>query len=181
MLALLSLGPAYGSQLYAEFTSRTPHRSQVNVGQIYATLDRLRGRELVVAAGTTPDGLPLYELTPTGSTRVEQWLRQPQLDALPDWTDMLDHVLIALTIDSAAGRDLAPGYREWWVARLAELRAEAKADETDTVRKLSSLAAQAQATAAVSWLDSVAESTAGTETFRPYAESKPRRGRPRDR
>ena len=47
LLAILSLGPAYGLQLHSELASRSPHRGPVNVGQIYATLDRLVARGLV--------------------------------------------------------------------------------------------------------------------------------------
>lgn len=44
LLALLTLGPAYGLQLHAELLDRAAHRRRVNVGQIYSTLERLRER-----------------------------------------------------------------------------------------------------------------------------------------
>jgi hypothetical protein len=51
ILAILSMGPAYGLQLHSELTSRAPHRKPVNVGQIYGTLDRLAKQGLIEPAG----------------------------------------------------------------------------------------------------------------------------------
>ena len=41
LLALLTAGPAYGFQLHGGLAARTGGRRTVNVGQTYATLDRL--------------------------------------------------------------------------------------------------------------------------------------------
>ena len=41
LLAILTMGPAYGFQLHGELAVRTAGRRSVNVGQIYATLERL--------------------------------------------------------------------------------------------------------------------------------------------
>ncbi|MES2170284.1 MAG: PadR family transcriptional regulator, partial [Actinomycetota bacterium] len=59
LLAILTLGPAYGLQLHSELTTRAPHRKPVNVGQIYGTLDRLVKQHLIEPAGFTEDALPL--------------------------------------------------------------------------------------------------------------------------
>ena len=66
VLAILTLGPAYGLQLHSELASRTPHRKPVNVGQIYGTLDRLVTQAMIEPAGLTDDALPLYRLTAAG-------------------------------------------------------------------------------------------------------------------
>ena len=67
LLALLTMGPAYGFQLHGEFAARTAERRTVNVGQVYATLNRLVRAGAVAAAGVTDDGLPLYSLSDAGS------------------------------------------------------------------------------------------------------------------
>ena len=58
LLALLTAGPAYGFQLHGGLASRTGGRRTINVGQTYATLERLTKQRLVEPAGTTDDGLP---------------------------------------------------------------------------------------------------------------------------
>ena len=50
LLAVLSLGEGYGLQLHSELAARAPHRSPVNVGQIYSTLERLARAGLVESA-----------------------------------------------------------------------------------------------------------------------------------
>lgn len=104
LLALLTLGPAYGLQLHGEFLDRAAHRHRLNVGQVYATLDRLRDRELVASAGTTEDGLPLYRLTESGAAAAHAWLDGDGCDPDEDWDDILDRILIASSVD---GADLA--------------------------------------------------------------------------
>ena len=101
LLAVLSLGPAYGLQLHAEFTARAPHRAALNVGQVYSTLDRATQSGLVCSAGTTPDGLPLFRLTESGADRARQWMTLPS-DGPASWTEMLDQVLVTATVDDPA-------------------------------------------------------------------------------
>ena len=67
LLALLTAGPAYGFQLHGGLAARTGGRRNINVGQTYATLERLSKQRLVEPAGSTDDGLPLHRLTPAGS------------------------------------------------------------------------------------------------------------------
>ena len=59
LVAILTLGPAYGLQLHAELARRAPHRGPVNVGQIYSTLDRLSTQRLIASAGVTDAGVAL--------------------------------------------------------------------------------------------------------------------------
>src|SRR4051794_41777074 len=75
-LALLTQGPAYGSQLQSEFLCRAAHRRQLNPGQVYSTLDRMMDQGLVASAGATDDGLPLYQLTESGRLAATTWLTE---------------------------------------------------------------------------------------------------------
>ena len=74
LLALLTAGPAYGFQLHGGLAARTGGRRDINVGQTYATLERLSKQRLVEPAGSTDDGLPLHRLTTAGSAAAEAWL-----------------------------------------------------------------------------------------------------------
>ncbi|MDI2097969.1 PadR family transcriptional regulator [Ruicaihuangia caeni] len=117
LLAVLSLGPAYGHQLQAELMERTGRDRPINSGQIYATLDRLRRDELVKDAGTTDDGLPLYELTELGQIEAATWLTSPDG---PSWDSMVQQVLLARSIPGADWPALVRGYRTLWITQGAE-------------------------------------------------------------
>ncbi len=186
MLAILTLGPAYGSQLHAEFTERTPHRSPVNVGQIYTTIDRLSKQGLIAGAGHTDDGLPLHTLTEAGTARAKDWMTAPDPVSRLDWTEMLDQVLITASVDDLAARALIDRYRRLWMTRRdAEPDSTTGTDthsnididtNTDTAaRRLVRSATTEQAAAAVNWLEDVLHDT---PTAVPYTTGRPRRGRP---
>ena len=98
LLAIMSLGPQYGLQLHAELTARAPHRAATNVGQIYSTLDRLVRDEKVEAGGQTSDGLPLYQLTASGSQEIMTWLEPEGVSRDTAWADLLDLVFMVRSL-----------------------------------------------------------------------------------
>lgn len=176
LLAILTLGPAYGLQLHSELASRAPHRKPVNVGQIYGTLDRLAKASLVAAAGSTEDSLPLYALTGLGRIAAENWMREPALEALPEWTEMLDQVLVTTSIDPRQAKTLAEDYRRWWEDDLRDIRSQ-DSDDLATERQLASVAREAQAVAAIAWLGAAIAALADFDTARPLSDIRPKRGR----
>ncbi|MEL4318227.1 PadR family transcriptional regulator [Leifsonia sp. YIM 134122] len=182
LLAVLSLGPAYGAQLHAELGDRLGHRRTVNIGQVYATLERLGVQGLVRAAGVTDDGLPLYRITDDGMRQVESALVEAP-DGAPDWAEMLDAVLMATSLPGADARVLLVSYRERWRA------ASGTADAVSTIRntaqsRLSGRADAALSAAALAWLDGVEAELDGlsgaldADLARGYSTTRPRRGRP---
>jgi DNA-binding PadR family transcriptional regulator len=77
LLALLTEGPKYGSQLRTEFEERTGKTWPLNIGQVYQTLARLE-RDGLVLATDFPDDAPAqdlrhYELTAAGRTAARAW------------------------------------------------------------------------------------------------------------
>ena len=111
LLVVLRLGPAYGYQLHAEVVERTRRRTALNAGQVYSTLDRLARDELLRPAGTTHDGLPLYELTEAGRGFAAQALATPRGH---DFAAMVDHLLLAQSIPGAPVGQLVKAYRALW-------------------------------------------------------------------
>ncbi|MCK8676214.1 PadR family transcriptional regulator [Streptomyces lichenis] len=77
LLALLELGPRYGSQLRSEFESRTGATWPLNVGQVYTTLSRLERDGLVAQGGEDDAGHALYAITDTGRDELRSWYAQP--------------------------------------------------------------------------------------------------------
>jgi len=175
LLAILTLGPAYGHQLHSELAARTPHRGPVNVGQIYGTLDRLTARGLIEPAGTTDDSLPLHRLTQAGHAAADRWMTSPEFAALPEWTEMLDQVVVVSSIAPNRAKSLAEDFRRWWENDLASVRAAAEPEKTDA--RLAAIAREAQGVAAIAWLGSAIAALSDFDGFRPLTEARPRRGR----
>jgi DNA-binding PadR family transcriptional regulator len=175
LLAVLTLGEGYGLQLHSELAARAPHRRAVNVGQIYSTLERLARTGLVEPAGTSSDALPLYRLTDSGRSAAVAWMIEPVLDSLPEWTEMLDQVLVTSSIDPAAAITVAERYRRWWERDLAATRSTAEPMLTDA--RLALVAREAQAVAAIVWLGSAIATLSDYGTFRALSGTRPKRGR----
>ena len=98
LLALLTAGPAYGFQLHGGLAARTGGRRAINVGQTYATLERLTRQRLVEPAGTTDDGLPLHRLTDAGLAAARAWLDGADAAGADQWDETVDRVLIARSL-----------------------------------------------------------------------------------
>ena len=198
LLAVLTLGPAYGLQLHAELASRACHRGPVNVGQIYSTLDRLGGQGLIRSSGATDDGLPLHRLTTAGRTAAVHWLSTPDLSGLPEWTDMLDQVLIAASLDPGRSLALVDGFVAWWAESASGALLEPDAEQyldpalvtvaltvpgraasasTAASRRLADSARSAQSAAALDWLAGARAEIEAGGSARRYSSVKPRRGR----
>jgi len=174
LLALLSLGPAYGSQLHAELQERTRRSPAVNPGQVYSTLERAREAGLVVQEGRTADGLTLYGLTASGRAEAHRWLSEPE----NGYDDMVGQVMLALSLPGADARPLIAEHRARWQAAAA-MAEDAAHDDEGLAASLRRRARHALARAALAWLDD-AEQEAGTgRAARQLAGSRPSRGRPR--
>jgi DNA-binding PadR family transcriptional regulator len=77
ILAVLSIGDCHGYQIRQEIESRTGQTWQINIGQIYSTLDRLERDNLIVAEGPNLEGQIRYSITPEGKAEALEWLKAP--------------------------------------------------------------------------------------------------------
>jgi DNA-binding PadR family transcriptional regulator len=176
LLAILTLGPAYGFQLHGELRSRTAGRRSVNVGQIYGTLERLVRQGAIDQAGFTDDGLPLYRLTDNGREEALSWLYDTNTAPGEDWNDLVNRVLIASSLPHVDARGIVAANRQRWAsvsdgcgASVSMTGQERLAVQADVV----------QATAALAWLDE-AEALLSAEPsafVRDFSAERPRRGR----
>jgi DNA-binding PadR family transcriptional regulator len=117
LLALLTAGPAYGFQLHGGLSARTGGRRQVNVGQTYATLERLTKQGLVQSAGSTGDGLPLHGLTEAGAAAAAAWLGGADAAGGDPWDETLDRVLVAWSLPGCDAEAVVSAERERWAQR----------------------------------------------------------------
>ncbi|WP_241984740.1 PadR family transcriptional regulator [Cryobacterium adonitolivorans] len=183
LLAILTMGPAYGFQLHGELGTRTAGRRTVNVGQIYSTLERLVRQGSVEAAGSTADGLPLYRLTDDGRDQALAWLLETDSDSGAEWNDMLDRVLIASSLPHIDLTPLLAGYRTVWLLLLNRGGDRGGAPGESGQERLVTAAHRLQARAALAWLDTVAAAaddapTAGAPLLhRELSLLRPKRGR----
>ena len=84
LLALLSEGPKIGLRLREEFEQRTGDVWPLNVGQVYATLQRLERDGLIESnAGDEGGQQKDYRITDAGRREVDDWLHTLPLRSLP--------------------------------------------------------------------------------------------------
>lgn len=105
-LALLAEGPTHGYQLKAAFEARTGGIWQVNVGQIYTTLDRLAADGLVEpdphdasadAGAAGGRDRRRWRITREGKEALEAWFDEPSIEPVPAREDFLVKVLLGLS------------------------------------------------------------------------------------
>lgn len=93
LLAILNEGACYGYQLKGEFERRTGATWPVNVGQVYATLDRLERDGLITKLDTVAEQVH-FRITPEGAAEVTEWLASP----VPRSTSTRDELAIKLAL-----------------------------------------------------------------------------------
>jgi DNA-binding PadR family transcriptional regulator len=188
LLALLTAGPAYGFQLHGGLASRTGGRRTINVGQTYATLERLTKQRLIEPAGTTDDGLPLHRLTAAGAEAAMAWLDGADAAGADPWDETVDRVLIARSLPECDADAVVVAERRRWQERRAAASVAAaeptSSSSTDTphaadvaeagLARLAAFAELVRADAALAWLDEVEERE--RIAFPPRAV-RPKRGR----
>ncbi|WP_150309019.1 PadR family transcriptional regulator [Planctomonas psychrotolerans] len=193
LLAILDQGPCYGYQLRAEFDRRTGGTWPLNVGQIYNTLDRLERDGLVVKGDSDAEGHVYYEITPSGSADVAEWLSRPVIASSVPRDELAIKIALAATLP---GVDLATVLSDQLAASVDRFEAlaaargdsapdtEAHADGDDPAGMAKALVLDSvllHAEAEVRWLElaaaRAARDLAGDRPI-PLRATKPRRGRP---
>ena len=101
VLAFLAEGPSHGYQLKAAFEARTGAIWQVNVGQVYTTLDRLAADGLVEPdphedEASSGRDRRRWRITRDGKDALEAWFDEPSVDPVPAREDFLVKVLLGL-------------------------------------------------------------------------------------
>ncbi|GAA1953535.1 PadR family transcriptional regulator [Agromyces allii] len=125
VLALLTMGPAYGFALHGGLAERTGGRRTVNVGQTYATIERLTKQRLVEPAGTTDDGLPLHRLTEAGRLAAEAWLAGADAAGADPWDETVDRVLVAASLPGVDAASVVDAEARRWRERRDLARGQA--------------------------------------------------------
>jgi DNA-binding PadR family transcriptional regulator len=123
ILGILANGPRYGYELKAEFELLTGGLWDLNVGQVYSTLERMLKDGLVelVEVSDSSEDRKVYRVTPEGLAELQDWLDRPPLKTRP----MRDEVFVRLGLlmerDPQAALDLLDSQRRLYHLQMAEL------------------------------------------------------------
>ncbi len=112
VLALLSECPKYGLQLRDEFEQRTGEVWPLNVGQVYATLQRLERDGLVESDGDGEVGpQKSFRITVDGQAELTAWLRTPPEADSPPRDELVIKVLVAVQVPGIDVHDVIQSHR----------------------------------------------------------------------
>lgn len=174
LLAILDQGPCYGYQLRVEFERRTGGTWPLNVGQVYATLDRLERDGFVTKSPSDKAGHVYYAITEPGRVEVRGWLTHAVERELHSRDELAVKLAIAITLPGADAASLIAAQREVTSAALARYRV----DPVGTLARqlvVDSLALAAEAE--LNWLDHCERLLGESEPYGLETEP-PKRGRP---
>ncbi|MFZ5818064.1 MAG: PadR family transcriptional regulator [Bacillota bacterium] len=107
ILGFLARTPRHGYELKGEFDLLTGGLWELNIGQVYSTLERMLREGLVALEAEEAEGddRKVYRVTPAGLHELQAWLDRPPLKPRP----LRDEVLIrlGLLLEQDPGRALA--------------------------------------------------------------------------
>ncbi len=162
LLALLAEAPTHGYQLKTAFERRTAGSWQVNIGQVYTTLQRLERDGLVEEdrppedrRGEHPDDRRAYRITAIGRVQLEAWFTTPIIAEGPPRDELTIKVLLAVAAGDIDVTAILQRQRTGSVEQLqAYTRRKALADpERDLALLILLDALIFRAEAEVRWLD----------------------------
>ena len=160
MLGLLAEEPLHGYELKSRFEAMLGGSWEVNIGQVYATLQRLERDGLVRAVGTRGDrGKLAYELSDQGRSALDAWLAQPDFGPQQLREDFYVKVLLASRLANGDLRPLLGRQRRGYLQRMRDLnRLEERArreDRYDLARLVRGALLHAEAD--LKWIDELIE------------------------
>ena len=98
ILAVLTLGDCHGYQIRQEIESRTGQTYDINIGQIYSTLERLQRDGYVTANKQNSEGQITYSITVSGKSEANDWLNAPVSQSTPVKNELAIKLALAVTI-----------------------------------------------------------------------------------
>ena len=122
MLGLLTGEPLHGYEVKNRFEAMLGGTWDVNVGQIYTTLQRLERDGLVRPVGPRGDrGKQAYELSREGRRALEQWLAEPDSGPQSLHEDIYVKLLLATRIANGDLEPLLARQKRAYLQRLRDL------------------------------------------------------------
>ena len=145
----------------------------MNVGQAYATLDRLERDGCVIRLGANATGHVYYAITRAGSAEVSAWFGTSSRD--PGLDDLALKVALAQSLPGVDALAMLVRQRESTATALDAIRSVEAASALS--ERLIAGARSRVTVARLSWLDEAAALLEDSRPF-PLEAEPPRRGRP---
>ena len=164
VLGLLAEEPLHGYEVKNRFEAMLGGTWDVNIGQIYTTLQRLERDGWVRPVGERGDrGKLLYELSPEGRKELTAWLAQPDSGPQQLHEDIYVKLLVATRLANGDLAQLLGRQKRAYLQRLRDLnrleeraRREGRLDLARLVR-----GALLHAEADLKWMDELSSEHAG--------------------
>lgn len=179
ILALLVESPRHGYELKTGFETLTGGLWDLNIGQVYSTLERLRREGLVSLQERHGSGedRKVYRVTAAGVNELEAWLEAPPLQARPFRDEIFVRLALLMDRDLPAALDLIDTQHRVYHLQMANLTRQklafARSQAPDRHRhELFLDAALLHAEADLKWLETC------EEKIRAWADSNPRKSAP---
>ena len=156
VLGLLKAEPLHGYEVKSRFEAMLGGTWEVNIGQVYTTLQRLERDGLVRPVGGRGDrGKLLYELSAEGQRALDEWLIQPDSGPQQLHEDIYVKLLLATRIANGNLQEMLARQKRTYLQRLRDLnrlekraRSEGRVDLARLVR-----GALLHAEADLKWMD----------------------------
>jgi DNA-binding PadR family transcriptional regulator len=122
ILGLLAVSPLHGYDVKQRFESLLGGSWEVNIGQVYTTLQRLERDGLVEPAGERGDRRRLaYQLTDAGRAALNEWLQQPESEPQLLRDSIYMKLLLASRLGDGSLGGLLARQRRVYLQRLRDL------------------------------------------------------------
>ncbi len=166
VLGLLTTGPLHGYEVKNRFESMLGGTWEVNIGQIYTTLQRLERDGLVRPVGERGDrGKLLYEVSPDGRKALDEWLGTPDSAPQQLHEDIYVKLLLATRIANGDLQQLLGRQKRAYLQRLRDLNRLEERARRDGRLDLARLVRGAllHTEADLKWIDELSSERFGTE------------------
>ena len=122
LMGLLAREPLHGYEVKNRFEEMLGGTWEVNIGQIYTTLQRLERDGLVRPVGPRGDrGKLEYELSPAGRKALDEWLAEPDSGPQQLHEDIYVKLLVATRIANGDLPELLGRQKRAYLQRLRDL------------------------------------------------------------
>jgi DNA-binding PadR family transcriptional regulator len=175
ILGLLAEESLHGYEVKTRFDALLGHTWEVNIGQVYSTLQRLERDNLVESIGERGDrGKLAYQLTQPGKQALDRWLSEPEAEPQHLHDDLFIKLMLIRRLANGNMETLIARQRRLYLQRLRDLaELEKRANEEGRLDLLLLIkGAIIHTEADIKWLDVCLEELSHLQTYRPAAEKE---------
>jgi DNA-binding PadR family transcriptional regulator len=170
ILGLLAEESLHGYEVKTRFDALLGHTWEVNIGQVYSTLQRLERDNLVESVGERGDrGKLAYQLTPQGRHVLDGWLSEPEAEPQHLHDDLFIKLMLIRRLANGNLEGLITRQRRIYLQRLRDLaeleRRAGSEDRPDLLLLIKGAVIHTEAD--IRWLDVCLEELASLATYRP--------------